>query len=113
MQVQKFSDATINSFQTFNDLTNSWETMTGLTEFWKTRECSTILPDGVRIGRVDHFKVKSLKKLVQACVRQVIEREGRTGEHTIVIEMVDAWDHNLNVARAVPLKKTLEIKVTV
>lgn len=113
MKVQAFEDCKINSFQTFNESIQEWETVQGLTEFWKTRECHTTLPGGVCIGRVDHFKVKTLKKLVQACIRQVVEREGRVGEHTITIEMIDVWDHNLSKARPVPLRKTVEIKVTV
>lgn len=114
MQVQKFEDLAINSFEVFNDKTNAWETKPGLTEFWKTRECRTQLPDnGICIGRVDHFKAKSLKKLVQSCIRQVVEREGRRGDHIITIEMYDPWDHNLGKARPVPLRKTVEIKVTV
>ena len=113
MKVQAFEDCKINSFQTFNEATQEWETTRGLTEFWKTRECRTTLPGGVCIGRVDHFKVKTLKKLVQACIRQVVEREGRVGEHTITIEMIDVWDYNSEVARTTPRRKTLEIKVTV
>lgn len=112
MQIEKFADHKINSSTQYNPKTQDWEVIPG-NEFWRTRECSTRLPNGISIGRVDHFKVKSLKSLVNACVRQVIEREGMKGEHTITITMADPWDHNLNCARPETLKKTLVIKVTV
>lgn len=56
-----------------------------------TTDCTTTVPGGgwqgadLHIGRVDHFMKTSIKSIVDACVRQVVKREGMKGLHTIEI----------------------------
>jgi hypothetical protein len=97
MKISAFTNLPINSFEVYNEAAGSWELKDkSLTCFWKTSSVFTTLPNGMNIGRVDHFTKKSIDSIVKACVKQVVKREGKTGEHIITIEMYQDWDHNAN-----------------
>lgn len=64
------------------------------------------MPQGkYNIGRVDHFTKTSIKTIVNACIKQVIQREGEKGTHVITIELSKEYSG--------PVTKTLKIKVKV
>lgn len=73
---------------------------------WYTRNVYTNLPNvNFSIGRVDHMMKTSIKSIVNACVKQVIKREGKVGVHTITIELSETLIS--------PVTKTLTINVNV
>ena len=56
-------------------------------EGWNTKEVYTTLPNGRKIGRIDHFKMKSTSDIIGACARKVVKKEGLKGVHVITIEL--------------------------
>lgn len=51
-----------------------------------TTDAHIELPDGLCIGRVDHFKKTTIESIVKAYIRQVVIRENQKGKHTLEIQ---------------------------
>lgn len=116
MQVSEFHNFPVNVHQKFDTETGKWVVANpNATEFWNTGDVHTSVPGQVgSIGRVDHFRLKSIKQIVAACRKQVIEREGQKGKHIITIELHQTWDYANGCEIPAPFpKKTVTIDVIV
>lgn len=56
---------------------------------YRTLECHMVMPNGLRIGRVNHYSKKSIKAIEAAYTKQVIIKENQVGKHTLVIDLID------------------------
>ncbi len=113
MQVSSYKDFPVNHFQVCVNGTWVNKYPKG-TRFWKTAGVATILPGRHTkgcIGRVDHFKKKSIAQIVRACIKNVIVKEGKLGRHTIDIRLREDWDYDNNQWFDDP--QTMQLTITV
>lgn len=52
-----------------------------------TVDAKMTLPCGLRLGRVDHYMLRSIKSIVNAYAKQVVFREKQIGKHILEIEI--------------------------
>lgn len=104
IKIDAYTDFPVNNLEVYDASANEWipnpKFLPGMHK-WRTQNVTTMLPnDKGGIGRVDHFMKTSIKQIVNACVKNVIEREEKSGKHMIRIELVDD-----------KINKTIEIAV--
>lgn len=116
MQISSYENIPVNEFVVMKNGTWVNKYPKGSTRFWKTDSVSTALPGWDTrggIGRVDHFKKKSIDQIVKACIKQVILKEGMKGRHTINIHMYERWDYENDKMIENPQRKHITITVDV